>query len=56
MTVSHPGRGVRTVQLAEWMADNGGRISDAAKALGWPYDHTKKVWQRIVKRLGPQAI
>jgi molybdenum-dependent DNA-binding transcriptional regulator ModE len=52
----HPGRDVRMGELAEWMAENGGRIRDAAKALGWPYDHTKQVWRRIIRRMGPQAV
>lgn len=52
----HPGRDVRTDELAEWMAENGGRIRDAAKALEWPYDNTKHVWHRILKRMGPQAV
>ena len=51
----HPGRDVRTAELAEWMAENGGRVRDAAKALGWPYENTKQVWRRIVKRMGEQA-
>jgi molybdenum-dependent DNA-binding transcriptional regulator ModE len=46
---------VRIHELAEWMAENGGGISEAAKSLGWPYDNTKQVWRRIRKRLGPQA-
>ena len=52
---AHPGRDVRMVALADWMAEHGGGIRDAAKALGWPYDNTKKVWTRICKRLGAQA-
>lgn len=53
---THPGRDVRMNELAEWMAENGGRIRDAAKALGWPYDSTKQVWRRVRKRLGEQAV
>lgn len=52
----HPGRDVRMAELAEWMAENGGRIRDASKALGWSYDNTKQVWRRILRRMGPQAI
>lgn len=52
---SHPGRDVRMCELAEWMSENGGTISQAAKALRWPYDNTKQVWRRIRKRLGVQA-
>jgi molybdenum-dependent DNA-binding transcriptional regulator ModE len=43
-------------ELAEWMSEHGGRIRDAAKALGWNYDATKQVWRRVRKRLGEQAI
>lgn len=53
---THPGRDVRMAELAEWMAENGGRVRDAAKALGWPYDNTKHIWQRILRRMGAQAI
>lgn len=53
---THPGRDVRLNQLSEWMAENGGTVSQAAKALGWPYDNTKQVWRRLLKRMGPQAI
>lgn len=52
----HPGREVRMHELSEWMAENGGTISTAAKALGWPYDNTKQVWRRILRRMGAQAI
>lgn len=52
----HPGRDVRMGQLSAWMAENGGTISQAAKSLCWPYDNTKQVWRRILKRMGPQAI
>jgi hypothetical protein len=52
---AHPGRDVRMDELAAWMAEHGGRVRDAAKALGWNYDATKHVWQRIRKRLGAQA-
>jgi hypothetical protein len=54
-TSVHPGRDVRMNELSEWMAENGGRIRDAAKALGWSPDSTKHVWQRIRRRMGPQA-
>lgn len=53
---THPGRDVRMDQLAEWMAESGGRIRDAAKALGWNYDATKQCWRRVRKRLGKQAV
>jgi hypothetical protein len=53
---AHPGRDVRMLQLAEWMAENGGRVCEAAKALGWPYDNTKQVWRRILRRMGKQAV
>lgn len=46
----------RMNDLSEWMAENGGRIAEASKALGWPYDTTKHVWQRVRKRMGAQAI
>lgn len=46
----------RMATLSEWMAENGGRVCDAARALGWDYDTTKQVWRRIRKRLGPQAV
>jgi molybdenum-dependent DNA-binding transcriptional regulator ModE len=51
----HPGRDTRMDQLAEWMAEFGGTVSEAAKALGWRYDNTKHVWRRIRRRLGAQA-
>lgn len=54
MMASHPGK-IRMDQLADWMAENDGQVRDAATALGWPIENTKKVWQRIRKRLGPQA-
>jgi valyl-tRNA synthetase len=53
---THPGRDVRMNELSEWMAEHGGRIRDAAKALGWSADSTKHVWQRVRRRMGPQAI
>lgn len=49
---THPGRDTRMGELAEWMAEHGGRVGDAAKALGWSYDNTKHVWRRICKRMG----
>lgn len=52
----HPGREVRLNQLAEWMAEHGGSVSQAAKSLGWPYDNTKHIWHRLLKRMGPQAV
>jgi hypothetical protein len=45
----------RADDLAEWMAENDGRICEASRALGWPYDTTKAAWLRIRKRLGAQA-
>jgi hypothetical protein len=45
----------RMDDLSQWMADNGGTIRQAATALGISYDSTKHVWQRIRKRMGPQA-
>jgi DNA-binding CsgD family transcriptional regulator len=42
--------------LADWMAENGGTVSQAAKALGISRDNAKHIWQRIRKRLGAQAI
>jgi hypothetical protein len=46
----------RMSDLSEWMAENGGTIGQAATALGLTYDHTKHIWQRIRRRLGPQAV
>lgn len=52
---AHPGRDVRMHQLSEWMAEHGGTVSQAAKALAWRYDNTKQVWRRVLKRMGAQA-
>jgi hypothetical protein len=52
---THQGWSHRMDDLSQWMADNGGTIRQAATALGISYDHTKHVWQRIRKRMGPQA-
>jgi transposase-like protein len=46
---AHPGRDVR-------MTEHGGRVSDAAKALGWTYDNTKHVWRRVRERMGAQSV
>jgi hypothetical protein len=46
----------RMSDLAEWMAENGGTVPQAAKALGISRDNAKHIWQRIRKRLGDQAI
>lgn len=51
---THPGK-IRMGQLADWMAENGGTVAEAARSLGWERGNTQKVWSRIRARLGDQA-
>jgi transposase-like protein len=52
---THPGK-IRMAQLSEWMAENGGSVSEAARSLGWSPDNTKHIWRRVRQRMGPQAV
>jgi len=46
----------RMGQVAEWMANEDGRICDMARALGIPPGHALHAWKRVVKAMGAQAI
>jgi hypothetical protein len=41
--------------LAEFMAEHGTTVAQAAVTLGWPKDRARLCWRRIKKQLGAQA-
>lgn len=45
----------RTNQVAEWMAEHGGRVCDCARALGIGQDSTLRAWQRVCRDMGEVA-
>ena len=45
----------RTEQVAEWMAEHGGRICDCARGIGLAPELTLKAWQRVCRDMGEQA-
>jgi hypothetical protein len=49
----HTARDVAT--LAEFMAEHGTTVAQAAVTLGWPKDRARFCWRRIKKQLGAQA-
>lgn len=45
----------RQGQVAEWMAENGGRVADCARALGLKRELVENCWYKIRRKLGWQA-
>lgn len=46
----------RMAQVAEWMAENDGRMCDMARALDLSPCQALHAWQRVVKAMGAQAV
>ena len=49
---AHPDR---MAQVAEWMAEHDGKLSECARELGMGLDATRASWKRVMRAMGGQA-